>query len=400
MNRNIESNDPSPVGKPLPDDGARSVMEHWGWNASYQATADAIIAASDETGDLVAARVVRHVHHTYHVVAAPTATMHSTEVSGAFSYRAVSPADYPTVGDWVLLESPGGRINHVLPRRTAVCRSVAGRESLPQVIAANVDILLLVFGLDGGRNFTAGLLERSLLVAWNSGARPIIVLNKTDCADRDWIETVSADARAQAPHESIHLASAVTGDGIEALLGEIPPATTVAMLGKSGVGKSALINAFVRASAGSGPTSGPGPAREGHLRAGDRQGRHTTTEKQLYRLPSGQLIIDVPGLRELQLWADVADLDSTFPEIDALAAGCRFRDCAHQGEPGCRVVQALATGELPADRYERYLEYRRELAYLHRRRDARAEANEREKWKQIAKRSREFKKERPHRGGG
>jgi ribosome biogenesis GTPase len=322
------------------------------------------------------------------------------EVSGAFSYRAAGPADYPTAGDWVLTGA-GGRIEKVLPRKSAISRHASGEETLEQVIAANIDVILLVFGLDGGRNFTVGLLERSVVAAWSSGARPVVVLNKADCATPGVRERVQLDAETNAPGVPVHVVSAETGEGLEGLLAEASPGETVGLLGKSGVGKSALINAFWAVSgrserqppegADAGPAADKGPARTGEQRKGDLQGRHTTTDKALYRLPSGIIMADVPGLRELQLWGDTSELASAFPEIEALAAECRFSDCAHSGEPGCRIQEALSSGELPIDRYERYLEYQRELAYLERRRDQRAGQEEERRWRQIAKIRRQMK---------
>lgn len=371
----------------------------WGWDEEWHRLAVDHGAGSD----LLPARVVRHVHHSYDVVAAPEGRRFRTEVSGAFAYRAAGPADYPTAGDWVLVEAPAGRIQQLLPRRSAVRRNVAGEETLEQVITANLDVLLLVFGLDGERNFTVGLLERSVVVAWNSGARPVVVLNKADLADEDKAERAAHAVRTSAPGVASYQVSALTGAGLDELSAELGTGVTVGMLGKSGVGKSALLNALalrrpagiagVPAADGAGMLS-EGPARVGAQRAGDLQGRHTTTDKQLYILPSGAVLADVPGLRELQLWGDETDVGDAFPEVEELAGECRFSDCRHQGEPGCRVQEALATGELDPDRYARYLDYRRELAFVERRRDERAMAEERKKWKKIAIAQRSFKKGR------
>ncbi len=354
-------------------------LVRWGWDREWGA-----LLRTDEP-HLVPGRVVRQVHHHYEIVAAPDATHRAAEVSGAFAYRAAGPVDYPTVGDWVLIESDNGRIQRLLPRRSAVSRNVAGGETVEQVIAANIDVLLLVFGLDGGRNFTVGMLERAVIAAWNSGAQPVVVLNKTDCAQEDYIRSVHREAEALAPGVPVCAVSAVRGDGLDELLNHAGQSRTIGMLGKSGVGKSALLNAFARRA---GLTE---LAREGAQRAGDLQGRHTTTHKELYLIPDGPLVADVPGLRELQLWGDEGDLDAAFPEIEEFAAECRFSDCRHEGEPGCRVQEALATGELPYERYARYLDMQKELAYLERRRDARAEAEEQRKWKRIAMEMRRYK---------
>ncbi|MFP4152676.1 MAG: ribosome small subunit-dependent GTPase A [Alkalispirochaeta sp.] len=335
---------------------------------------------------LVPARVTGHQHHHYTLVCAPDAHRLRSRVSGAFSYRAAGPDDYPTVGDWVLLDTETGTIQEVLPRRTAISRKTAGSETLEQVIVANIDVALLVFAMDVGRGFTVGLVERAATTAWNSGARPVIVLNKVDLADAPTRDRILRDAETAAPGVEIYTVSARDGTGVSELLSNIAPDETVGMLGKSGVGKSALLNALARER---GSEIG---AREGELRSGDLQGRHTTTDKQLYLLPGGPIIADVPGLRELQLWADEASLDETFPEIEELSRECRFNDCTHTGEPGCRIQEALSSGELPIDRYERYLDLQREIAYLNRRRDQRAQQEEEMKWKKIAQHIRNYKK--------
>lgn len=365
---------PSRSDDPPERPGSLQALPAWGWSEEWGRKARTAIAALDGGGEgkgggasahLVPARVVSHVHHSYGLIAAPGAERMSGEVSGAFSYRVASPADYPTAGDWVVVDRESGRIHTVLPRRTAVRRAAAGKETLEQVILANVDLLFLVFGLDGGRNFTVGLLERALVAAWESGARPVVVLNKVDCTTPEEVEAARYEAEAHAPGVPVHAVSALRGDLLPALL-----------------------NAFADRG------DGMHPARVGTQRAGDHTGRHTTSDKQLYLLPSGAVMADVPGLRELQLWAEVCELAGAFPEIEALAQECRFNDCAHGSEPGCRVRQALTAGELAPERFERYLEYQRELSYLERRRDERAAAEDRKKWKAIAREQRQIKKRR------
>lgn len=363
------------------DPRAASALAGWGWDRYALRAIDTGPEPAGRPG-LLRARVVAHRHHTYDLVCEPDARLVRSQVSGAFSYRATGPTDYPTVGDWVLIDEDGATIQQVLPRATAISRKTAGEETLEQVIAANVDVVLLVFGMDGARGFTVGLLERAAATAWNSGARPIVVLNKMDLADEDTRDRTLLDAQTAAPGIDIVAVSARTDDGVQSLLALVSADETVGMLGKSGVGKTALLNAFGRM------RNAEISAREGALRRSDLQGRHTTTDKQLYRLPGGPLIVDVPGLRELQLWADEDGLGDTFPEIRELAAECRFGDCSHGAEPGCRVQQALATGELPLERWEHYLDLQRELSYLNRRRDARGRAEEEMKWKKIAQASR------------
>ena len=352
----------------------------WGW-ARYTRE----ISDTERIG-LIPARVTGHRHHHYTLICAPDARRVRSRVSGAFSYRAAGPGDYPTVGDWVLTDTESGMIQEVLPRRTAMSRKTAGTETLEQVIVANIDVALLVFAMEGARGFTVGLVERATTTAWNSGARPIIVLNKVDLADDFTREQTLRDAETAAPGVEVYPVSARDGEGVPELLSAVAPDETVGMLGKSGVGKTALLNALAR------ERGSEIQAKEGALRAGDLQGRHTTTDKQLYLLPDGPIIADVPGLRELQLWAEESSLDETFPEIERVSRECRFNDCTHSGEPGCSISNALATGELPVDRYERYLDLQREIAYLNRRRDQRARQEEEMKWRRIARHIRNYEK--------
>lgn len=353
----------------------------WGWDDYRHAQ---WLATSAETA-LHPARVLARNRHLYECV---TVDGHrsNVRVRGAFEYRAAVEADYPVVGDWVALDAEGF-IAALLPRRTVVRRNAAGEVTSEQVIAANVDVLLIVSALDGGRNFTVGLIERALTQAWDSGAQPVIVLNKTDLTDAETIERAQLEAENNAPGVPVVSVSARTGTGMELLQPFLQRGTTVALLGKSGVGKSALINAL-------GATK---RAPEGQLR-GDLQGRHTTTSSRIYPLAGpfvdGVLVVDVPGLRELQLWADDDDLDQAFPEIAEVAARCRFKDCSHQGEPGCAVQAALADQEITPERFDQYLRLQRELSALERRRDPRAQRNSKARWKQIHKELRASYRER------
>lgn len=304
-------------------------------------------------------------------------------VSGTFAARATLAADFPVVGDWVLVDSlaPNARIQEVLPRTTTLSRAVAGGASEEQVLAANVDTLLLVSGLDGGRNFNLRLLERMLATAWSSGAQPLIILNKVDLASAEAVEDAVRDAESIAFGVPVLAVSAKTGAGMDELSQVLQAGGTVAMLGKSGVGKSALLNALA-----------PKPAARTGEQRGDLQGRHTTTSSVLHLLRTGALLVDSPGIRELRLWTDEEDLAATFPEIADLATGCRFSDCSHSAEPGCAVQAALSSGELPLDRYEAWMELSKEVAWLQRRSDERARAEDRAKWKAISKSMRNLKK--------
>ena len=345
----------------------------WGWNDEVATR----FAASRTDG--VPARVIMQEHHVYTIVREPRLESHA-RVAGAFEYRAATPSEYPMVGDWVVVDAGGTVVHAVLPRFSALSRHGAGEQTVEQVIAANIDAVFMVFGLDGGRAFTAGLLERVITIVRRAGARPVVVLNKSDGAEPETIARIHGEAETVAHGIPIHVVSSKSGHGLDALAAEIAPGETVCLVGKSGVGKSSLLNAL----------AGTRLEREGELRA-DRQGRHTTTRKGLYRLPSGVLVVDVPGIRELQLWGDESDVADSFPDIAAAAANCRFNDCSHTGEPGCAVQQALADGEISADRYDRYLDLQREAAYLRRQTDRRAREDERRKWIRISREQRSKK---------
>jgi ribosome biogenesis GTPase len=261
----------------------------------------------------------------------------------------------PAVGDWVAVLPVAGEdkavIEAVLPRRTAFTRSDPWSDA-EEVVAANVDTVLVVTAV--GRDFNPRRLERYLAAAHESGAEPVVVVNKADLEPEAAEESVAA-ARAVAPGVPVHVLSAKTGSGVRQLDRYLARGRTVALLGSSGVGKSTLANRL----------AGSELLATGDVR-GDESGRHTTTRRQLVLLPAGGLLLDTPGLRELQLSG--ADLQGTFPEIAELAPGCRFRDCSHTHEPGCAVRAAVESGDLPRERYESYLKLAGELAELAERR--------------------------------
>lgn len=409
--------------------------EAWGWKQDCLASWAALIGENPNAKALVPARVTGREHHLYELVCpdfagrtprtgdasagananasvgatavasanepapapapAPVSRFGGSRVTGRFEYAAAGPADYPVTGDWVLVEpgESGGapRIQYVLPRRSALSRARAGTVSDEQVLASNVDVIFLVFALDGGRNFLVRFLERALVVAKNSGAECRIVLNKVDLATAEEREQALDDARAAAPRVPVIALSAKTGEGVGELAALASPGETACMLGKSGVGKSALVNALASSAT---LASSASLAREGRVREDDLRGRHTTTSSALYRLESGLLLIDSPGIRELKLWGDAEGLAGGFPEIAELAERCRFADCAHEGEPGCAVQEALATGALDQGRYLAYLDLVKEQAWIERRDDDRARRENDQKWKQISKFQKELKKSR------
>jgi ribosome biogenesis GTPase len=265
-------------------------------------------------------------------------------------------------GDWVVIQPrpAEGRatIHSVLPRRSLFSRKTAGAVTEEQAVAANAETVFLLTGLD--RDFNLRRIERALVLAARSGAQPVIVLTKADlCGDA---VTRKQEVEGIAPAVPIVVASAVTGEGLAVLSTYAGPGLTVVLVGSSGVGKSTLANWLL----------GRDAQATAEVRAHDGRGRHTTTQRELISVLAGGWIIDTPGLRELQLWADEQALPAAFADLDAVAAECRFRDCRHESEPGCAVLAALAGGRLPAERFASFVKLQKEVRYLALRQDARA----------------------------
>ncbi len=305
------------------------------------------------------------------------------EPSGSLWYRSPDKASMPVVGDWVAARVVGpdqAIVDAVLPRSTLFSRRAAGRREDQQPIAANIDVLFLVCGLDG--DFNLRRMERYLTLAAESGASPVIVLNKADACDdlAARIEETAAVAGA-AP---IVACSARTGEGLDALDRFTGPERTVALLGSSGVGKSTLVNRFL----------GEERFRTNDVRESDSRGRHTTTHRELVPLPRGGALIDTPGMRELQLWASQESVDAAFDEIAELAAQCRFRDCTHSGETGCAVAEALARGSIGADRMESYRKLAAEARHHEVMSDKFAALEQKRQWKVMHKAAKKMYKSR------
>jgi ribosome biogenesis GTPase len=296
-------------------------------------------------------------------------------VAGALRYHARGPEDLPAVGDWVAVRprEAGHRavVQAVLPRRTAFLRRAPGDRAVAQVLAANVDTVFLVTGLDG--DYSLRRIERALVLAWESGASPVVLLNKADLCDD--VAGRRAEVESVAPGVPVLAVAAKPGEGIEALAPWLVPARTVALLGSSGVGKSTLVNRLL----------GREKQRTREVLAGDQRGRHTTTHRELVPLPGGAVLVDTPGLRELQLWSDGAGLEAAFEDLHALAATCRFTDCGHGREPGCAVRKAVEEGRLDRARLESFHKLQAELRALEVREDPLKRRAERSRWKAIHK---------------
>ena len=272
------------------------------------------------------------------------------------------------VGDWVGLGD--GLIRAVLPRRSAIVRQMAGRTAEKQTLAANVDLAFVVTSL--GPELEPRRIERYLVTIWESGAVPEIVLTKADRVEDPW-EYVAA-VEAVAIGIPIHVVSGLTGQGCDALRARLQPGVTAVLIGSSGVGKSTLVNRF----------AGTDRMAVKETRADDDEGRHTTSHRELIELPGGGLVIDTPGIRELQLW-DGGGIDEAFADVEDLAAACRFNDCSHNSEPGCAVNAALESGALAQDRYDSWRKLQRELRAIAIRADARLRREEKRKWQQRAR---------------
>jgi ribosome biogenesis GTPase len=337
-------------------------LKELGWNSYFEA-----LWSEHQDSGWAPARVVSQQRGLWRVAgdfgecwSAPSGKMRAAGEAGG---------DWPAVGDWVAAEVFTGErpaiIHAVLPRRSQFARKAAGKRVEQQVIAANVDVAFIVAALDG--DLSLRRLERYLAQCWESGAWPVLVLNKAD--ECDDVPVRAAEVGRIAREAPVFVLSARTGQGMDALDAFLGPGQTVVLLGSSGVGKSTLVNRL----------SGRDLQAVQAIREKDSRGRHTTTARELFLLPSGALVIDTPGLRELQLWDAADGVAQTFADIDELATKCRFRDCQHENEPGCAVQAALLAGTLDEARLENRRKLEREEEFLRRKMDpeARSEAQHR-----------------------
>ena len=312
-----------------------SLLHRLGWDDGWEAA-----FAEHRALGLAPARVAIQHRGAYDLLTA------GGELRASAANRLVRAEELPAVGDWVGFDPETGLIEAVLPRRTTISRKEVLQATREQVLAANVDVAFLVQALP--LDFNARRLERYLAMAWESGAQPVVLLTKTDLVDdvQPFLAEVEAVTLGSCPVLAV---SARTGAGLDRMLTWFEGNRTAVLLGSSGVGKSTIVNAL----------AGEELLATQEVREDDQRGRHTTSHRELILLPTGGVVLDTPGIRELQLWD--ADLEQTFGDVEALAHLCRFSDCAHDQEPGCAIREALADGTLPAERWESYRKLQREL---------------------------------------
>ncbi len=327
-------------------------LDELGWNESFARHFDALASK----GDVEPARVAIEFNHIYRVYV--EGGEFDATLSGRMKHQAASRSELPAVGDWVAVrkrpDEAQGAIVAVLPRRSRFSRKMAGNVTGEQVVAANIDVVFSVMALDA--DFSVRRLERYLLMARESGADPVVLLTKPDVCDD--VPARVAEVEAMASGVPVHVLSPKFNQGIDVVAAYLPPGRTGALLGSSGVGKTTIINRL----------AGDEARKTREVRGADSKGRHTTTHRELVVLPNGGLIIDTPGMRELQLWEAGDAVQETFEDVDALAANCHFTDCRHRDEPRCAVKAAVAGGTLLPDRLASYRRLQDELDLLRRNR--------------------------------
>ncbi|WP_244310038.1 ribosome small subunit-dependent GTPase A [Leptospira mtsangambouensis] len=351
------------------------LLSDLGWNSFFELSFDQY-----KNLGLSAMRIVRENREKY--IACGELGEFNCEVSGKFRFNTESKSEFPTVGDWVVTSViPNEKkaiIHALLPRKSVFSRKVPGQMTDEQVIAANIDIVFIITGLD--LNYNLRRIERFLSIAWESKALPVVLLNKADLCPEAELRKIEVESIAIGV--DVHTLSATQNTGIAILNQYIQRGKTIAFLGSSGVGKSTIINTLLGME---------------HLKVNEvselgSRGRHTTTYRELILLPSGGMVIDTPGMRELQVWGDEEGLKSVFDDIENLSLNCRYRNCSHENEPGCAVQKAISENSLDPKRLESFLKLKKEYKYLEDRQTMKASAIEKANWKSISKLAKNIKK--------
>ena len=349
----------------------------WGWNDYFEA-----VWKDADRGTAIPARVIAQSRGIWRV--AGDFVERPAEAAGKLRLAAEEGADWPAVGDWVAVgfrdQGIAAQIHEVLPRRSRFVRKMAGKKIAEQVIAANVDTALLVSALDG--DFNPRRVERYLTQCWESGAKPVIVLNKVDVCEAP--HDKMAEMEKVAMGVPVCAVSAKTGQGFDELEKYFARGLTLVLLGSSGVGKSIIVNRLL----------GRAVQEVQEVRESDSRGRHTTTAREIFSMPGGTLVIDTPGLRELQLWDAEEGISQTFADIDSLAGRCRFGNCRHNGEPGCAVQAAIDAGALDIARLENWRKLEREMEFMHRKVNPEARHNQKKRIKQAMRGMRQMYRDR------
>jgi ribosome biogenesis GTPase len=349
-------------------------LKQLGWNFDFENQLKLI----QNYNDYIIGRIISINHSIYTIISEQKEFLANLDGKLQFAIRQ-GQIEIPAVGDWVIvknIDQQTSLIIKILNRFSSLYRNSAGEKTEKQIIAANINYIFIVSGLD--QDFNIRRLERYITMSWESGARPVLVLNKSDIVDKEQLPVIKYQVESIAIGVPIHIISALKNKGIDQLYHYLQTGNTVVLIGSSGCGKSTLVNQFL----------GKDLQRTNSIRQSDGRGRHTTVRRELFVLKDGGIIIDNPGLREIQLYADHDSLNTTFADIEELAGKCKFNDCTHQSEPGCAVQKALLDGELMPDRYTSYLKLQKELNFLQNRKLGKKSSFH----KAISKFSKELKK--------
>jgi ribosome biogenesis GTPase len=352
-------------------------MTELGWSSFFENNFDKF-----RNQDFSVLRILRENREKY--LACNDTGEFSCEVTGKFRFENDGKSKFPTVGDWVVASVVPNQnkamIHAVLPRKSIFSRKAAGKITEEQPVAANIDTVFIITGLDG--NYNLRRIERYLSLAWESGAVPVVLLNKSDVCPES--EERKCEVKSMAIGVDVYTLSAFNRKDVEKIKKYIKPGETIAFLGSSGVGKSTIINSLL----------GTDRLKVNEVSESGSRGRHTTTFRELIVLPGGGMVIDTPGMREIQVWGDEEGLEQVFEDIRELAADCRFKNCSHENEPDCAVMKAVLNGTLDEKRFKNYLKLKKEFAYLSDRQTMKASAIEKARWKNISKYAKKIKSDK------